>query len=138
MDAATLERDWRAALTPLADDGDTGPLLGFFEDAALFVDEDNPFVLDRAGFDDHMRFHASGIWDHMVLRTQEQRFDVFGTTGLVSCLITRRGKPRDGGFRQRHGVGTFVCHWDETAGRWRGTCLHLSTLLAHTNKCSPT
>jgi hypothetical protein len=46
-----------------------------------------------------------------------------------------RGKPKNTGFRQRHGVLTAVCYWD--GQRWRGANLHTSTLLSHIYHASP-
>ena len=137
MDTGTLEKDWRAAFAPLWNEGKIETTLNFFDDSALFVDEDNPFLLDKENFADHLAFHGSGLWESALWRSREERFQVFGTTGLVSCDFTFRGKPKDAGFRQRHGVCTVTCRWDATAGQWRGACLHLSTLLSHTNACSP-
>ena len=137
MDQATLEQHWRKGFGPLWNKGGIDTLYDFFEDGALFVDEDNPFLLDKENFIDHLTFHRSGLWESVLWRSREERFQVFGTTGLVSCDFTTRGKPTDAGFRQRHGVCTVTCRWDDDAGQWRGVCLHLSTLLSHINACAP-
>lgn len=137
MDKTSLERDWRAAFAPLTGGGDRQRFLNFFDPAARFVDEDNPFIMDYGQFADHLAFHGSGIWESFTWKPRDPVVQVFGSTGLVSGNFTLRGKPADAGYRQRHGVFTVVCAYDAARKSWTGLCLHFSPMLSHIHSNSP-
>jgi hypothetical protein len=107
----------------------------FLADDVLVIDEDTPFVLDRAAFSDHIDFHLSGIWDSVAWMPRETRFEVLGTSGVISGLFTFRGKPRDGGFRLRHGNFSMMCAL--VSGEWRALTFTLSPLQSHVLDASP-
>ncbi len=134
MDAQTLERDFSSALAVFTGDGSYDDFFAFFEDDALLVNEDIPFILDKDAYKDHMGFLAENM-SMLEWIVREPRYQVYGDTGIVSAELTVRGKPNNAGFRQRHSVMTAVCHWNGSA--WRGANLHTSTLLAHIYHMSP-
>jgi hypothetical protein len=111
--------------------------LAFFDERAMFVDEDNPVPMDKAGFVDHLDFRMSGVWESVALKPWSEIAKVFGTTGLVTGHFTLRGKPKSAGFRQRHGNFSLVCAWDAGRREWRGVKLHLSPLQSHIHHASP-
>ena len=137
MDEVSLDRDFRKAFGTFLGEGNIEAFYDFFEAGGFFVDEDNPFLLNKADFQDHRDFHASGIWEFMDWKPRNLDLRTFGSSGLVSCNFTYRGKPKSGGYRQRHGICTIVCHFDKVVGRWKGICMHLSPLLSHLHHNSP-
>lgn len=110
--------------------------LAFFDARAMFVDEDNPVPMDKAGFTDHLGFRRS-VWESVTLHPWNHVVKTFGSTGLVTGHFTLRGKPKNAGFRQRHGNFSVVCAWDAGSGEWRGVKLHLSPLQSHIHHASP-
>ncbi|HYC01928.1 MAG TPA: nuclear transport factor 2 family protein [Azospirillaceae bacterium] len=135
MDIETLGRGAAEALTAMTDRDRVEACLGFFRDDALFVLEDTPFILDKEGFRGHMAFHLGTAWEWVELKTWRPDARIFGATGLFTADFTLRGKPRNSGFRQRHGALSLVCHHDGQG--WRGLKLHLSTLLSQIHEASP-
>ena len=134
MNEQSLQRDFTKALAVFTGDGTYDDFYQFFDSEALMVNEDNPFILDKDSYQDHITFLDSNMESlEWVLR--ETRYQVFGDTGLISAELTVRGKPKSQGFRQRHSVLTAVCYWD--GSQWRGANLHTSTLLAHIYQMSP-
>lgn len=111
--------------------------LAFFDERAMFVDEDNPVPMDKAGFADHLNFRLSGVWESVALHPWNDVTKLFGSTGLVTGHFTLRGKPKNAGFRQRHGNFSLVCMWDSAKREWRGVKLHLSPLQSHIHHASP-
>lgn len=136
MSATTesLEAAFRSAFDGLRTGTTTG-LLQLLAEDALVIDEDAPFVLDGAAFRDHLDFHSGGLWDSLGWITRDETFLVSGTTGVITGLFTLRGKPRDAGFRLRHGNISLVCAW--TDGRWRALALALGPLDGHLVDGSP-
>ena len=135
MNTDSLEQAFTGALSVVTGgEGNWDDFYGFFDETALFVNEDIPFVLDQAALQDHMGFIADGM-DTLEWVLREPTYQVFGDTGLISAELTVRGKPKSAGFRQRHSVLTAVCHWDGST--WRGVNLHTSTMLSHIYHMSP-
>lgn len=134
-DETSLAADFETAFSTFRDGGEVASFDAFFDDAGFVIDEDTPFLLDKAQFSEHMDFHRSGVWSKREWIVREARFDVWGTTGVVSAYFTLRGKPKDAGFRLRHGVCTVGCYWD--GRRWRGVTLNIDTLSGHVEGASP-
>lgn len=135
MDTSTLEAQFRAALAVFWGQGSVERLFEFLDDRGAFVDEDTPFVLGKADFRDHVDFHLKGNWQSLEWVPRELRSRVTGTTGIVTCYFTLRGKPRGAGFRLRHGVCSALCFWD--GHRWHAATLHLDPILGHVLGASP-
>lgn len=135
MNLTTLEAAFREAFAVFWGKGTIEDFYGFFDERGAFVDEDSPFLLDKKLFQDHVDFHVKGNWDALEWIPREPRFQVIGRTGIVTCYFTLRGKPRDSGFRLRHGVCSALCYWD--GRQWRGATLHLDPLLGHIRDASP-
>jgi hypothetical protein len=134
MNIQTLERDFNKAVSVFTDDGSYDDFYGFFDADALMVNEDNPFIMDQAAYQDHMSFLADSM-DTLEWVIRQPTFQVFADTGLVTAELTVRGKPKNDGFRQRHCVMSAVCYWN--GSKWRAANLHTSTLLAHIYQMSP-
>jgi hypothetical protein len=135
MDAASLEAAFRSAFAVFWGKGKVEDFYGFFEEAALMIDEDTPFLLSKEQFVEHVNFHLNGLWSSLEWIPRAPECAVFGTTGLISTNFTLRGKPRDAGFRLRHGLCTAVCQWDGKA--WRGLSLNIGVLTGHIVDASP-
>ena len=135
MDAKTLEGDFRKGFGVFWGKGVLADFFAFLDDAGFMIDEDTPFVLDKAQFKEHVEFHMSGIWSALEWIPRDPRFDVFGNTGVVSTYFTLRGKPKDSGFRLRHGFCSVVCQWNGSA--WRAGALNIDPLLGHIVDASP-
>lgn len=108
--------------------------LAFLPEGALVIDHDIPFPLDRAGYADHLAFHAEN-WERIETRFHELRSAIHGGTGIVSAYFIERGKPKNSGFRLRAGYCTAVCAFEN--GQWRALGLHLSPLSAQIADASP-
>lgn len=134
MNQQTLERDFMAAIAAFNAGGARAGFYDFVDDAALMVNEDIPFVLDKAAYRDHIEFLAASI-DRMEWIIRDPRYRVAEGSGIVSAEMTARGVAKTAGFRQRHGVLTAVCAW--SGQRWRAINIHTSTLLAHIYHASP-
>ncbi len=131
----SLSRAFEQGIAVFQGKGTRDAFFAFLADDVLVIDEDTPFVLDRAAFSDHIDFHLSGIWDSVGWVPREVRFEVFGTSGVISGSFTFRGKPRDGGFRLRHGNFSMMCAL--IAGQWRALTFTLSPLQSHILDASP-
>jgi ketosteroid isomerase-like protein len=135
-----LEAAFRAAFaTPKDRPGDVAAArLAFLHEAALAIDSDLPFPLDRVGYADHLAFHGPH-WERLEVQLIEVKAQVHGNTGIVSAYFNLRGKPRDAGFRQRPGYVTAVCTRDGTTGggSWRALGLHMSPMMAQILQASP-
>jgi hypothetical protein len=134
MDARSLEAAFTKAFAVFQGKGSIDDFYAWFDDAAFMLDEDTPFVLDKALFREHVGFHL-GMWERLEWIPRDPKFEVVDGTGIVSTYFTFRGKPKGSGFRLRHGVCTVLCHWD---GReWRAGMLNIDTLLGHIVDASP-
>lgn len=137
MNQETLQSAFKAAFAVFWGAGAIEGFLAFIDDDALIIDEDNPFVLDKTAFKDHLDFHLGGNWEALGWKAWKPDFRIVGETGLISSNFTLRGKPKDSGFRQRHGVISVVCHFDSGSRQWKAGTLHLSPLLSHIHHASP-
>ncbi len=135
-DAATLEAAFRAAFAAAADQprAMAAERLALLDDAALVIDHDIPFPLDRAAYADHLAFHG-GSWARVETRLVDVRIAVHGNTGIASAYFMQRGKPVDSGYRLRAGYCTAVCARD--ARGWRALGLHLAPLAGQIIDASP-
>lgn len=69
MPITSLEQAFLGLTEALA----TGDLDRFYEfmlPDAMILDEDGPFRVDRAGFQDHIDFHVSGTWEAFAWKPQ--------------------------------------------------------------------
>jgi hypothetical protein len=138
-DAGADDASLRAAFDRLSktlNGGDVEGFLALRHDRAVVIDEDSPFVLDKALFREHVDFHLSGMWTALEWLPREPKFEVIGTTGVVSTYFTLRGKPKDAGFRLRHGLCTVCCNWD--GAQWRAGMFNIDPLSGHVVDASPT
>ena len=134
MNKRTLEDQFNKAISVFTQKGEYQDFFDFFNEDALIVNEDIPFVLDKPSYQDHIKFLANSMQNlEWVLRRPE--FHLFENTGLVTADLTVRGKPTNAGFRQRHCVLSAVCYWKEA--KWHGANLHTSSLLSHIYHMSP-
>ena len=138
MNPETLEQAFRKGFGVFWNKGTVENFYDFFDDRALMVDEDTPFLLEKPAFKEHVDFHLSGIWDKLEWIPRDPKFVVVGSTGIVNTYFTLRGKPKDAGFRLRHGIVTIVCSYDAAASQWRAASMLLDPLLGHIENASPT
>jgi ketosteroid isomerase-like protein len=131
-----LEHAFRAAFaTPKDTPGEIAAArMAFLNETALVIDSDVPFPLDRAGYADHLAFHAPH-WERLEVQLIEVKTAVHGDTGIVSAYFNQRGKPKDAGFRQRPGYVTAVCA--RNPGGWTAIALHMSPMMAQIIDASP-
>lgn len=134
--AQSLEAAFRALFDHPADArkaaGDAR--LAFLAPGAWVIDHDVPFVLDAAGYADHMAFHADS-WERYEFRLHHVETRVHGATGVVSAYAFERGKPKTAGFRLRTCFVTAVCAW--SGGGWQAVALHISPINAQIIDASP-
>ncbi|QMW23075.1 nuclear transport factor 2 family protein [Sandaracinobacteroides saxicola] len=134
--AAGLEAAFRAAFTAPAD----APTAlararqDFLAEAALMIDHDVPFAMDRTAAADHLAFHAAN-WQRLEIILSQVTAQVHGETGIVSAFFNLRGKPKDAGFRLRPGFVSAVC--TRTPAGWKALSLHLSPLAGQILDASP-
>lgn len=135
-ETADLEAAFRAAFSTAADQPGAMPAarLGLLDDAALVIDHDIPFPIDRAAYADHLRFYA-GLWDRVETCLLEVRTAIHGSTGIASAYFVQRGKPVDAGFRLRAGYCTAICAREPQG--WRALGLHLAPLASQIIDASP-
>lgn len=134
MNNKTLENQFNKAISIFTKQGNYSDFFDFFDEDALIVNEDVPFVLDKPSYQDHIEFLAASMQNlEWVIRRPE--YLVFEDTGLVTAELTVRGKPLNHGFRQRHCVLSAVCYWKDD--KWHGANLHTSSLLSHIYEMSP-
>jgi ketosteroid isomerase-like protein len=134
MNRASLEQAFRSGFGVFWNAGTVDQFFAFIDDRAVAIDEDHPFIMDKAQFRDHIQFHL-GSWESFTWVPYETRFDVEGDTGIVSTAFTLRGKPKGSGFRLRHGLATVVCH-HQPAG-WKAVALTFDALIGHLERASP-
>ena len=123
-----------AALVSALNGGDAAGFAALLHAETTVIDEDTPFVLDRAGFLEHLGFHAT-VWERFHWLVREVRFARIGDTGLVAGGATFRGKPLDAGYRLRHLL--FTQAWVAEAGTWRLVQWHLSPVAGFVTGASP-
>ena len=116
----------------------TGDLPGFYglilPDAAI-MDEDLPFRVDRSGFEDHIAFHGSKIWEGFTWQPYDLRTRTLGDTGSVTGSAMFRGKPRNAGYRLRPLL--FTQGWTRTGAGWRMASWQQSPVVGHVDHPSP-
>ncbi|MBD2842615.1 YybH family protein [Erythrobacter rubeus] len=115
--------------------GDLDGFYGLIEPDAVIMDEDLPFRVDRAGFQDHISFHGPENWEGFAWKPQQMRFREHGDTGVAVGFSMFRGKPKDAGFRLRPMM--FSQSWTKTEGGWRVTSWHQSPIVGHVSEQSP-
>ncbi|QTH20169.1 nuclear transport factor 2 family protein [Rhizorhabdus wittichii] len=130
----TLESAF-AGLVDALDRGDLERFFGTILADAVIMDEDLPFRVDRAGFETHIAFHASGTWENFTWKPGEVRFRALGDVGSVTGFAMFRGKPRDAGYRLRPMM--FTQGWIGSSAGWRIASWHQSPIVGHVNRPSP-
>ena len=136
MNENTLKEHFDDGFAVFTSEGEIESLLSFMHEDGKFIADDTPFILDRAQLEDQLRFHADK-WERHYLTVRDLKVQVFGSTGMISGAYQDRGKPVDAGYRQRDGLFSVVCTWDESAGRWRALKVHMNTLLSAIHHSSP-
>jgi len=132
--AKTLEQTFTDLTQALA----TGDLEGFYGlilPDAVIMDEDLPFRVDRAGFQDHISFHGPDNWEGFAWKPSHVSFVSKGTSGAVAGYSMFRGKPRDAGFRLRPMM--FSQSWVQKGDLWRLASWHQSPIIGHVSHQSP-
>lgn len=130
----TLEKAF-AELVAALGKGDLDGFFGAILPDAVIVDEDLPFRVDRAGFQDHIAFHAGGPWEGFAWKPGDVRFHTLGSAGSVTGFAMFRGKPRDAGYRLRPML--FTQGWVRGTAGWRIASWHQSPIVGHINRPSP-
>lgn len=123
------------ALTAALRQGDVATFFGMLLPDAQIMDEDLPFRVDRAGFQDHISFHGPTNWQGFEWRPHDVRFVENGTTGVAAGFAMFRGKPRDAGFRLRPMM--FSQGWAKVDGEWKVASWHQSPVVGHATHQSP-
>ncbi len=128
--------DWTACLN----EGKLDEHFDYYHEESDILDEDYPWRMSKADFQDHIHFHAAsndgkGVWEFFQWIPRENHFLVVGDTGHIAGFSTFRGKPRDSGFRQRF-MG-FTQTWARLDGRWKLLCWHQSVLQGRIHGASP-
>jgi hypothetical protein len=131
----SLEQAFTAAIGVFRGTGALEQFLAFLAEGAFVIDEDTPFVLDKAGFTDHLNFHLGGNWDSVAWVPRDVRYEIVGPAGVISGSFTFRGKPRSAGFRLRHGNFSLLCVRERDT--WRAMSFVLSPLSSHVVDASP-
>lgn len=117
---------------------ETGDLDGFYSlilEDAVIMDEDLPFRVDRTGFQEHISFHTSGIWEGFAWKPHDPRIVSRDDAGTVVGFAMFRGKPQDSGFRLRPML--FSQGWVKRAEGWRMSSWHQSPVIGHVSAQSP-
>ena len=134
MSEKSLEQAFRGLADALAT-GDQERFYGVMLPDAMIMDEDLPFRVDRAGFQDHIAFHVSDIWEGFAWKPDRVSFSAMGDSGAVAGFSMFRGKPRDAGFRLRPML--FTQGWARLDGEWRLASWHQSPIIGHVQQQSP-
>lgn len=124
-----------AALVEALSKGDLAGFYGAILPDAVIMDEDLPFRVNRAGFEQHIAFHGPKIWEGFAWRPHEPRFTAVDGTGSVTGFAMFRGKPRDTGYRLRPML--FTQGWTRTGAGWRIVSWQQSPVVGHTDHPSP-
>jgi hypothetical protein len=101
----------------------------------LMIDEDSPWRLDLAGFQDHLGFHGGNLWESFAWKPSDVRVQVAGATGVIAGSATFRGKPKDSGYRLRPLL--FSQGWIRDGADWRMVLWHQSPVIGHVTRGSP-
>ena len=132
--ADTLEALFKTLVAALGK-GDLDGFYGLILPGAVIMDEDLPFRVDRAGFQEHIAFHGPGNWEGFEWKPSNVRFASIGDSGLAMGFAMFRGKPRDSGFRLRPML--FSQGWTRTRAGWRMASWHQSPVIGHVSEQSP-
>jgi ketosteroid isomerase-like protein len=134
MSVKSLEKAFRGLADALAT-GDLDRFYGVMLPDVMIMDEDLPFRVDRTGFQDHISFHLSGIWEGFAWKPDRVSFSAQGDSGAVAGFSMFRGKPRDAGFRLRPML--FTQGWTRNDGVWRLASWQQSPIVGHVQQQSP-
>lgn len=133
--AQSLRAAFDAMVKALAE-GQLEAFYGAMHPRFLMVDEDSPWRMDKAQFQDHISFHAGGVWEGFGWIPIDTRVRAFDATGAVMGTATFRGKPKDAGFRLRHLM--YSQAWTRGAdGAWKMLLWHQSPIVGHVTDGSP-
>ena len=129
-----LEQAFRSLENALAT-GDLDAFYGHILADAVIMDEDLPFRVDRAGFQEHIAFHLNSTWEGFSWKPHHVRVQQQGNTGVAAGFAMFRGKPRDAGFRLRPMM--FSQGWIKLPEGWRMSSWHQSPIIGHVSAQSP-
>lgn len=134
--AADIEQAFRAMFAVPADQPGrlAAARLDRLHEKARIIDHDVPFLLDPAGYADHLAFR-SALFERYELLLHHVQTVQHGTTAVASAYAIERGKPRDAGFRLRSCFVTAV--FTRTGNRWQALSLHVGALLGQIVDASP-
>jgi hypothetical protein len=135
MDPYTLTAEFARRIGDRKSGNALSVIVDWLVPGGMLIDEDPPFLLDKDQAKDHVAFHAAGLWTQREWAFRVARFDVFGSTGLISAAFTLRGKPVDSGFRLRHGLLTISCAWRN--GERQALVANFGPLSGHIVDASP-
>lgn len=134
MTIKTLEQAFLRLTEALAA-GDLDLFYALMLPDAMILDEDGPFRVNRAGFQDHIAFHVSGTWESFAWKPSGVSFCSIGDSGAVAGFSMFCGKPRDAGFRLRPML--FTQSWTKLDGEWRLAAWQLSPIIGYVQQQSP-
>jgi ketosteroid isomerase-like protein len=129
-----LEASFLALRDALAK-GDLDGFYGAMLPDAVIMDEDLPFRVYKAGFQNHIAFHGPGNWEGFAWQPQDMRYTEAGETGVVAGFAMFRGKPRDSGYRLRPMM--FTQGWVKQGAGWKLASWHQSPIVGHVTGQSP-
>lgn len=115
--------------------GDLDGFFGCMHARFVMIDEDSPWRLGKAAFQEHIGFHLSGIWESFAWVPGEVTSRAFGRTGIVAGTAMFRGKPKDAGFRLRPLL--FMQAWVHGRDGWRLLNWHQSPTVGRVTGASP-
>lgn len=116
--------------------GDLDSFYGAMHDDFVMIDEDSPYRMSKAQFEDHIGFHIGGVWDRFQWLPVDTRANAYGNSGSVTGTATFRGKPKDDGFRIRHLL--FTQTWTRSdRDAWKLLLWHQSPVDGHIDGASP-
>lgn len=134
MSIKSLEQAFLSLTEALAA-GDLERFYEFMLPDAMILDEDGPFRVDRAGFQEHIGFHVSGTWEAFAWKPRVVSYSTMGDSGAVAGFSMFRGKPRDAGFRLRPML--FTQSWTKIDGVWKLAAWQLSPIIGYVQQQSP-
>lgn len=134
MSASLLTNAFNNMTAALAQ-GDLDAFYGAILPDAVILDEDLPFVGDKAAFEDHISFHGPDNWEGFTWKPRDIRDLEVSGTGSIVGYATFRGKPRDSGYRLRPMM--FSQGWRHGPDGWKLINWHQSPIIGHVTRISP-
>ncbi len=109
---------------------------GAMHERFVMIDEDSPWRMSKAAFQEHIGFHIGGVWDSFAWVPVSITARAFGRTGVVAGTAMFRGKPKDAGFRLRPLL--FSQAWAQSDAGWQLLNWHQSPIVGLVAQASPT